>query len=622
MEKIKYCRAEEKDSPFCVEYDGQNRITALKNRDDAYEMNWVLPGRAWGIVHAEGLCSAEVTRALCGKRLRETYTFYNDTEFDFYSAGTQIGIEIPFPDYYTDARTCLTTCCNTHIWCGKNDSYVMALRMGGEAPHLGLVLTQGSLVGYSVERMARTEGREEELSSHRGCLIVHPEAFVLHPGERYELSWELFWFESRKDFFDILSEQADFAVVRAQNFVLFQGEELDYRVKTGTAEQRICRRAEETGEYSERILHGEKETQALFRVIPPLLQTAKERCRFIARHQQCLDKKSHLYGAYLIYDTEEKRQYYSHRNDYNGGRERVGMGVLMAHYLQKHPDAMLEESLDLFLSYVLRELFDKETGEVFNDAPRCRDYIRLYNYPWMGRLFLEAYRLKKDEAYLDWYMRCVTYFYGAGGARFYAIGMPMEESVGVFLEAGRKADAERLLCLYRQQGDFMLECGRDYPAHEVDYEQSIVAPAAIYMGELYRLTGEEKYREAFLKQLEVLVLFQGDQPDYHCSQVAIRHWDGYWFGKKRCLGDTFPHYWSVLSGYAYSLAAGQKGMEAFADRAEATLRGVLSLFHEDGSASCAMVYPMTVNGKPAHFWDAWANDQDWGLYYNLKLRGE
>ena len=37
-------------------------------------------------------------------------------------------------------------------------------------------------------------------------------------------------------------------------------------------------------------------------------------------------------------------------------------------------------------------------------------------------------------------------------------------------------------------------------------------------------------------------------------------------------------------------------------------------------ASCAMVYPAEVNGRDAHFWDPWANDQDWGLYYNLKLR--
>ncbi len=56
----------------------------------------------------------------------------------------------------------------------------------------------------------------------------------------------------------------------------------------------------------------------------------------------------------------------------------------------------------------------------------------------------------------------------------------------------------------------------------------------------------------------------------------------------------------------------------FKEKADRTLKGVLSLFHEDGSASCAMVYPMSVNGVRAGFYDAWANDQDWGLYFALK----
>ena len=619
MGESRYTRAQEENGAFHLEYDEENRICLLQNRNDVHEMNWVLPERKWGTVRNCTALEVEVKREFLGGRLRESYVFHNPTGFDIYSQGTQIGIETPFPDYYTDAAVCLVKCCHTHIWCGGNDSYVMTLRMGGQAPHLGLVLVEGSLQGYSVERMASTEGREENLSNHRGCLTLHPSPFCLHPGESCTLSWELFWYEDRADFDRALNKQPDFAVVKSEHFVVFQGEKIDYRVRIGGEEKRVTREACRPGEQICEISHSGRKTTASFLVVPPLEETAEKRSRFIAARQQCLDEKSALYGAYLIYDTEEKRQYYSHLNDHNGGRERVGMGVLMAHYLQKHPDGELEKSLDLFLRYVLRELFDEETGEVFNDAPRCRDYIRLYNYPWVARLFLETCLLKKDESYLDRYMKCVTFFYEAGGAHYYAIGMPMEESVRVFRQAGREEDAEKLLKLYRQQGDFILERGWDYPAHEVDYEQSIVAPAAICMGELYRLTGEEKYKAAFLSQLQVLELFQAEQPDYHCNQVAIRHWDGYWFGKRRCLGDTFPHYWSVLSGYAYSLARGLEGLEAYADRAEATLRGVLSLFGMDGSASCAMVYPMAVNGREAHFLDPWANDQDWGLYYNLKL---
>ena len=53
-------------------------------------------------------------------------------------------------------------------------------------------------------------------------------------------------------------------------------------------------------------------------------------------------------------------------------------------------------------------------------------------------------------------------------------------------------------------------------------------------------------------------------------------------------------------------------------KAKASLRGCLNLFFIDGMASCAMVYPDTVNGKKAHYYDPWANDQDWALYYAVK----
>ena len=130
-------------------------------------------------------------------------------------------------------------------------------------------------------------------------------------------------------------------------------------------------------------------------------------------------------------------------------------------------------------------------------------------------------------------------FYREGGSHYYAIGMPMKESVDVFRKAGREAEADRLVELYRKQGDFMAKCGRNYPAHEVDYEQSIVAPAAIYMCELYQITGEETYLAEAARQLQVLELFQGDQPDYHLNQVAI--------GTGTATGSESGSFWAIPS---------------------------------------------------------------------------
>lgn len=641
MKSISYEKPAEVSAEFDLKFNEDNQITQIRSPRDACQMNWTRGTKLWGTVVCEYGLKVTVSRHFTDQNsLAETYLFQNETDFDIYTTETGIGIYAPFPDYYTDASVCMKECCNTHIWCGGSSSYIMALRMGGEAPHLGLILKRGSLYGYSVERMAYTDGREEELSNHRGDFILHPDGFHLIPGESCELTWELFWFNSKKDFLEKLLRTPEFVTVTAESFLLTGKKRPEFTVHICTADNKerpvILRDGQEvpclweygtasvketaahTGGYHYEIIWKGQKTRTSFLCLPDIWDIAQKRCGFIAVHQQCFDKESCLYGAYLIYDNETHRQYYSHRNDHNGGRERVGMGVLMAFYLQKHPDEKLQKSLSLYLNYVLRELFDEQTGEVFNDAPGCRDYIRLYNYPWMSRFFLEMYHLTLDEIFLDRFFKSTGFFYQEGGAHFYAIGMPMQESVETFRKAGRTEQAEILLKYYREHGEFILSCGKNYPPHEVDYEQSIVAPAAIYMCELYLLTREAGYAAAALEQLKILDLFQGFQPDYHLNEVAVRHWDGYWFGKRRCLGDTFPHYWSALSGYAYAVSKSCCSTDYFSKKADNTLRGVLSLFKEDGSASCAMVYPVSVNGEKTGFYDPWANDQDWGLYYALK----
>ena len=53
-------------------------------------------------------------------------------------------------------------------------------------------------------------------------------------------------------------------------------------------------------------------------------------------------------------------------------------------------------------------------------------------------------------------------------------------------------------------------------------------------------------------------------------------------------------------------------------KADAIYRGVLSMFRPDGRATCACMFPETVNGRPGNYDDPLANDQDWGLYFALR----
>ena len=124
---------------FQLQYDSEGRILALRHPGDRYGMNWAKSDEGiWGTVTDSQQLDVRVTRAFTGEgRLRETYCFVNNTDFDIYTVGGGPGIRLVLPDYYTEAGVCMTSCCHTHLWCGGTSSYVMALRMGGEVPHLG-----------------------------------------------------------------------------------------------------------------------------------------------------------------------------------------------------------------------------------------------------------------------------------------------------------------------------------------------------------------------------------------------------------------------------------------------------------------------------------------------------
>jgi hypothetical protein len=76
------------------------------------------------------------------------------------------------------------------------------------------------------------------------------------------------------------------------------------------------------------------------------------------------------------------------------------------------------------------------------------------------------------------------------------------------------------------------------------------------------------------------------------NDLAIRHWDDYWFGKLRQYGDTFPYYWQTIAAVAFDEYADATGNTAYRERAKQMLMNNLCLFRADGSASCAYVYPI------------------------------
>ena len=61
-----------------------------------------------------------------------------------------------------------------------------------------------------------------------------------------------------------------------------------------------------------------------------------------------------------------------------------GNGALLALWLQKNKDMKVEKALQKYTEYIYRELYDENTGIVYNDAGRDNTWNRLYNYPWLA----------------------------------------------------------------------------------------------------------------------------------------------------------------------------------------------------------------------------------------------
>lgn len=632
------------NTEFKFEYTEKGCLKNLQNNKDIYEMNWVAGEIPWGTAEIpEGVSISRMHRVTERDTLEESFLFTNSTQFPVFFKETDIGIYLSLPDSYEEAGECMLRHCHTHLWCGKEAAWIMALRMSGIGPHLGLILRKGSIASYSVRR------NNEKLSNDRGSFLLHPEVTHLLPGESYELRWELFWFERQEEFQKKLLEYENMPVVIMKQCTFFQGENAEICVE-GKGKpfeiEVICDTPKESaksvawekkitgdvyyikadipmqyvGEYKIDIIIDGVHTKALLNCCPHLERLMEKRCRFIAeKHQETVGS---LNGGYLIYDNETGKRYYSHLDDHNGGRERVAMGTLIALWLQSHADDFLEISLKRYIEYVYRELLNPETGDVYNDINRNHEWDRLYNYPWMTIFLMEVYKWSNNQQYLSDAYQTMIRYYEKGGKEFYAIGIPGKEMTDLLHFAGMEAESEKLTREFLEHAECVRKTGLDFPKSEVNYEQSIVAPAVSILLQAYEMNGEVKFLTAAQEMLKVLELFNGAQPDYHMFENAIRHWDGYWFGKRRCLGDTFPHYWSVLTGLEYFRYGRITENKEYIRRGKASLRGCLNLFGADGTASCAMVYPASINGKTGHFYDPWANDQDWALYYAWKMKNE
>ena len=637
-------------------------VSKIAHPEDAYKMNWCGEFGNWGSIHSgiirkrthrdpQGVLPKKelaflplvqidrtdemiiseyasedikvtVSRFFEENKYVERYVFKNLREDDLFLQHGDLGILLPFNDVYTYAEECMTKRCNTHIWCGENCTYVNALRMGNSEMNLGLVLTKGSIQSYSTYNT---------YSNHRGQFLVNLPHLELLSGEEYMIEWKMFWHKGKEDFVEKLREFDTFVEIGAPQFTVFDNEEISFQIQAKgelyvtcdgenvpVVEGKVNYKPKRLGEHRFDIQAGTVKTFAEFFVSERLDIVVKKRLDFIAEKQQYKRKDSPLHGAFLIYDNDEKHVVFDAIDrDHNACRERLGMGLMLMKYLQSHKDTKLESMLQDYMDFVVREIVDVETGEVYDGVRRNAKFKRLYNAPWMTTLFVEYFLLTGNSEFLTYTLRILQYYYRNGGYEFYPNGLSMVKTVAAFHKAEMYEEETEAMAMFRRHVDNIVKKGSVYPKHEVNFEQTIVSPAATFTSEMGYLTKESIYIEEAEKHIETIDLFGGQQPSFHMHEVPIRYWDDYWFGKSRLFGDNFPHYWSCLTARSMRAYYKCSGNIWAKETAEKIYRSNLCLFNDKGEGSCAYVYPYKVNGEKGAFYDGWANDQDFALYFYM-----
>ena len=544
-----------------------------------------------------------VTREL-GPAWRERYALRNATRRPV--SVTSLGISTPWRDVYASAADALSRAVHAHVHAGGAYSYTLAEPMDGAGPVLGLRLLEGELWAYSIE------SREpfETGSNARGHILLHatdaaraPHAFggqpelQIAPGGEIAIAWELAWHADRAAF--LAAHPPPFELPE----LLAEGEHGETYVQRGRSRVAIARHA-------------------------PLADIVRRRTRFILEHQRATHRAGAAAGALLPYDTERGLTVPGAGwKDFSDGRERIGMGLLLQEALRHgHADDPAETAAaaGAYRRFVTDDLLTG-THELRSDSHRPEASTRLYDIPWLVLLLAEH-----DPGRA---LAALRGFYERGGERFLAIGAGLAAlDLAAALRAGRRdEEAAAVDGLLRGHARASIATGDDLPAHEVNYEQSMVAPLLEILCAARAVTTDQDEQAeldaAIAHRLPWLLAFGGPQPHARLRDIAIRHWDGYWFGREMLWGDTFPHHWSALTANVLLMlpdpvAAAYEREHGEPPSAKARRIHAANLidFAPDGTATAAFVFPSCVSGRAAHRADPLANDQDWALYWPLRFR--
>jgi hypothetical protein len=566
-----------------------------------------------------------IDRRTDGDHWVETYRWTNAGDRAVEITG--LAVNVPVRDVYDGARSALARGCHAHVFTGGAWSWILAEPMSGAAPLLGVIVREGSLWAYSVESRNRRTS-----SNARGHLLVHPTDHARNPdafggqpiltlaaGESHTLSWELGWYDSREAFL-----AATDAPARLPSLTAPLGSKLEVELAAGTKLLSGETAVRHGVQHLDLERDGRTSRTAVAFLAPVRLLTEARVERILHEHRPVERPAPERY-AFVPVDTRTGlRQTENGWPDWTDGAERTGMAVLLQQARRRGwgDRQAIDDALRGFARFA-RERLVQPDGSVHRGSRPGAEPLRLYNTPWLAHFFLDQFHLYGDGADLDLAASLLESGYALGAADQLLIGHP-EAVAGVADALEGQGHPERAGSLREaliDHADRFVDLGTDLPAHEVTYEQSMVAPLVSLFATAYALRPAERFVAALRPAVTWLRAFGGPQPHVRLRDIGIRHWDGYWFGIDRQWGDVFPHYWSVLTAVALRRLPAQLQTEESRRTADAIFAANLVDFTPDGRATCAFVMPSCVDGRPAHRPDPLANDQDWALALLLRTTG-
>ncbi len=577
------------EHPFLLQEGSDRWHTAAHRWGAGFAITSRGSGRWRGPGRVTDSLRLEVTRS-AGERLLETYTWTNDSDSPL-TVGS-LAISLPIRDVYDSAADSLARACHAHVWTGGAWSWVLAQPMSGVGPVLGTVVRRGSLWAYSIE------SRGSDTSSNvRGHLMLHvtdharnPSAFggqlplVLEPGESYVLELETGFHASVPEFLE-----ATRPPVTVGSLVAEVGTPLLVGSQEIVSDTHGVRQVE---------IPGGSRTAVLFH--QPRRELVERRIGRILADHRPLERAEPDRHAFLPYDNATGlTQTTNGWGDWTDGAERLAMPTLLqeARLRGWGPQEEIDAALRGWARFARHRLVSPD-GTVHRGSDYPERVPRLYNFPWMAHFFADQYRLYGETADLELAARILERAYELGAENHLLIGLPE----AVKLVASLNGDTALTEALQRHALHFAA-LGTELPSHEVNYEQSMVAPLVTLLAAADATPETEAALERAVRWMRA---FGGPQPHVRLRDIGIRHWDGFWFGRHRHYGDVFPHYWSVLTAVALTQIGD-------AQTAEAIFRANLANFFPDGTATCAFLMPSCVEGEPGHRPDPLANDQDWAL---------